>query len=53
MEQTFRQDRTDYSIQVSFDGILSVIGPIYNREIVANFGLNSIKKAMTLDPKWW
>ena len=44
VEQTFRQDRTDYSIQVSFDGILSVIGPIYNREIVANFGLNSIKR---------
>ena len=43
MEQTFRRDRTDYSMQVSFDGILSVIGLIYNRQIVANFGLNSIK----------
>ena len=37
VEQTFGRDRTDYSIQVSFDCMFSVIGTIYNRQIVANF----------------
>ena len=44
VEQTFRRDRRDYSIQVSFDCMFSVIGAIYNRQIVANFGLNSITR---------